>query len=247
MFLKERDTCQGCPVSCKQVFENEDEDPYRRLDPVYGGAEYEAMAAFGSCCDVQDNLAVLKANELANAYGLDAISTGMSIAFVMECFENGILTAADTGGLEYRWGDADLLVRSVEMIARREGFGDVMAEGVARMAARFGPRLGAVQHHRQGPGTAHARAAPQAGHGRRLCGRPGRRRPHDEHARHGLLPSDGGSLRRVNSAACAEPVGPVPPGRAGRGQAADHFPQRAELVSTLQDCALICQFYCLRL
>ncbi len=83
----------GLPGSCKQVFENVDEDPYRSLDPVYGGAEYEAMAAFGPCCDVDDNLAVLKANELANAYGLDAISTGVAIAFVMECFEHGILTS----------------------------------------------------------------------------------------------------------------------------------------------------------
>jgi aldehyde:ferredoxin oxidoreductase len=98
------------------------------------------MAAFGPACGVEDNLAVLKANELANAYGLDAISTGMTIAFVMECFENGLLSPEDTGGLTYRWGDADLLTRSMEMIAKRQGFGDVMAEGVARMSAKFGPK-----------------------------------------------------------------------------------------------------------
>jgi aldehyde:ferredoxin oxidoreductase len=138
MFLKERDTCQSCPITCKQVFENEDENPYRKLDPEYGGPEYEAMAALGPNCGVEDNLAVSKANELANAYGLDVISTGASIAFVMECFEKDILTASDTGGLDYRWGDAELLVRSVEMIANREGFGSVMAEGVARMSQRFG-------------------------------------------------------------------------------------------------------------
>jgi aldehyde:ferredoxin oxidoreductase len=139
MFLKERDTCQSCPINCKQVFENEDANPYRKLDPEYGGPEYEAMAAFGPNCGVTDNLAVSKANELANAYGLDAISTGASIGFVMECFERGILTTKDTSGLEYRWGDADLLVHSVEMIAKREGFGAVMADGVARMSRRFGP------------------------------------------------------------------------------------------------------------
>jgi aldehyde:ferredoxin oxidoreductase len=59
---------------------------------------------------------------------------------VMECFEGGFLTGADTGGLEFRWGDADLLVRAVQLIARREGFGDIMAEGVARMSAKFGPQ-----------------------------------------------------------------------------------------------------------
>ena len=139
MFLKERDTCQACPITCKQVFEHDDENPYRKLNPEYGGPEYEAMAAFGAACQVTDNLAVAKANELANAYGLDAISTGASISFVMECFENGILTREDTGGLAYRWGDAEAMLRSVELIGRREGFGDVIAEGVARMSARFGP------------------------------------------------------------------------------------------------------------
>lgn len=139
MFLLERDTCQACPITCKQVFEHESDNPYQKLDPTYGGPEYEAMAAFGPACGVEDNLAVAKANEIANANGLDAISTGASIAFVMECFAAGLLTTEDTGGLDYRWGDADLLVRSVEMIANREGFGDVLAEGVHRMSQRFGP------------------------------------------------------------------------------------------------------------
>jgi aldehyde:ferredoxin oxidoreductase len=139
MFLKDRDTCQACPISCKQVFENESDNPYQKLDPAYGGAEYEGMAAFGPVCGVDDNLAVLKANELCNAYGLDTISTGMAIGFAMECFEAGLLTPADTGGLEYRWGDGDLVVRTVEMIAHRHGFGDVLAEGVARMARQIGP------------------------------------------------------------------------------------------------------------
>jgi aldehyde:ferredoxin oxidoreductase len=140
MFLKQRDTCQACPINCKQVFEHDSDNPYHKLDPTYGGPEYEAMAALGSNCGVADNLAVSKANELANAYGLDAISAGASIAFVMECFSEGILTEKDTAGLMFEWGDASLLVRAVEMIARREGFGDIMAEGVSRMSQRFGPQ-----------------------------------------------------------------------------------------------------------
>ncbi len=140
MYLKERDTCQACPIACKQVFVNEDEDPRKRLNPVYGGPEYEGMAALGSSCGVTDNLAVLKANELCNMYGLDVISTGLSIAFVMDCFEHGFLTLEDTGGLDFHWGNADLLVRSVEMIAMREGFGNVIAEGVDRMSKKFGPQ-----------------------------------------------------------------------------------------------------------
>lgn len=138
MFLKERDTCQACPITCKQVFEHESDNPYERLRPEYGGPEYEAMSALGSNCGVEDNLAVCKAAELCNANGLDVISTGASIAFVMECFERGLLSAADTGGVEYRWGDSGHLLQAVESIARREGLGDVMAEGVDRMSRRFG-------------------------------------------------------------------------------------------------------------
>jgi aldehyde:ferredoxin oxidoreductase len=138
MYHKERDTCQACPIYCKQVFEHDDECTRHQLDPVLGGAEYEAMAALGPNCGMKDNLAVLKANELCNAYGLDSISTGASIAFAMECFERGILSSEDTGGLELLWGDSELLVDAVEMIAQRNGFGDVLAEGVARMSKKFG-------------------------------------------------------------------------------------------------------------
>ncbi len=140
MFLKERDTCQSCPIYCKQVFVNENADPRKSLNPIYGGPEYEGMAALGSSCGVTDNLAVLKANELCNMYGLDVISTGMSIAFVMDCFEHGYLTLEDTGGMDFHWGNADSLVRSVEMIAMREGFGNTIAEGVNRMSKKFGPQ-----------------------------------------------------------------------------------------------------------
>lgn len=139
MFLKDRDTCQACPIACKQVFEHASENPYQVLRPEYGGPEYEGMAALGAMCRVSDNVAVCKAAELCNANGLDVISTGSSVAFAMEAFERGLITEKDTGGLAYRWGDGELLVKSVEMLARREGFGAVLADGVARMSARFGP------------------------------------------------------------------------------------------------------------
>jgi aldehyde:ferredoxin oxidoreductase len=239
MFFKDRDTCQACPVTCKQVFENRDEDPDRRLDPVYGGAEYEAMAALGSCCGVSDNLAVLKANELANAYGLDAISTGVSIAFVMECFEQGLLTGADTGGLEYRWGDAALLVRSVELIGKREGFGDVMAEGVARMSARFGPATEPFNltvkgqelpmHEprlKHGMGLGYAVAPVGADHMMNI---------HDT-----AYTTAGGSLARVNSAA-KQPVAPVS-NKVFNEDKLQIFYHEVNW-RHFQDCAVICHFY----
>ncbi len=240
MFFKDRDTCQGCPVRCKQVFENEDADPYRRLDPVYGGAEYEAMAALGSCCDVSDNLAVLKANELCNAYGLDAISAGVAIAFAMECFEHGILTTADTGGVTYRWGDAELLIRSVEWIAQRQGFGDVLAEGVARMAARFGPASEPFNMTVKGqelpmhePRLKHAMGV---GYAVAPVGADHQMNMHDT-----AYAADGRSLRRVN-AALAEPMGPVP--RDALDEAKLQIFYHELNWAHLHDCALICQFYC---
>jgi aldehyde:ferredoxin oxidoreductase len=240
MFFKDRDTCQGCPVRCKQVFENQDQDPYRRLDPVYGGAEYEAMAAFGSCCCVSNNLAVLKANELANAHGLDAISAGVAIAFVMECFENGILTSADTGGLEYRWGDADLMVRSVEMIARREGFGDVMAEGVARMAARFGPESEPFNMTVKGqelpmhePRLKHAMGV---GYAVAPVGADHMMNMHDT-----AYVRDGRSLQRVNSA-LDNPIVGVPRDVLDEDKMQIFYHELNW--QHFQDCALICHFYC---
>jgi len=239
MFLKGRDTCHGCPVACKQVFQNEDEDPYRRLDPVYGGAEYEAMGAFGSSCGVEDNLAVLKANELANAYGLDAISTGMSIAFAMECFENGLLTTAETGGLEYRWGDGALLVRSVEMIAGRQGFGDFLAEGVARMAARIGPAAEPfnVTVRRQELPMHEPRLKPALGAGYAVApvGADHQMNMHDTAY---LRPA---GMRRVNSA-LAEPLPPLDRAALDENKSIVFYHELNW--SHFLDCALICQFYC---
>jgi aldehyde:ferredoxin oxidoreductase len=139
MFFNGRDTCQACPVHCKQIFAYEDGDPRHTLHPEYGGPEYEAMAAFGSNCGVTDNRLVSKANELANAYGLDAISTGATIAFVMECFENGLLTSTETGGLELRFGNGEAMLAAIELIAHRRGFGNSMAQGVNRLSAGLGP------------------------------------------------------------------------------------------------------------
>ena len=131
-----RDTCYACTVRCKRVVEVKD-GPYP-LDPRYGGPEYETLAMLGSCCGIGDLVAVAKASELCNKYGMDTISCGGTIAWAMECFENGLLTLDDTGGIELRFGNAAAMVRMVEMIAKREGFGDLLAEGSERAAARIG-------------------------------------------------------------------------------------------------------------
>jgi len=239
MFLKERDTCQACPITCKQVFEHESDNPYQKLDPDYGGPEYEAMAAFGPSCGVEDNLAVAKANELANANGLDAISTGASIAFVMECFENGILTTEDTGGLEYRWGDAELLVRSVEMIANREGFGDIMAEGVARMSQRFGPETEPFNITVKGqelpmhePRLKHALGI---GYAVAPVGADHMMNMHDT-----AFSSEGEDLKRVNTA-LERKIGPLNPKSLDEDKLQIFYHELNWM--HFQDCAINCHFY----
>jgi aldehyde:ferredoxin oxidoreductase len=137
-ILKERDTCAVCPITCKQVVEYQDSIGLYQIDPIYGGPEYETLAALGSNCGVGELLGVAKANERCAAYGLDTISTGGTLAFVMECVQRGLLTADDTSGYLPHWGDPAAILQGIEMIARREGFGDQMADGVARLATQIG-------------------------------------------------------------------------------------------------------------
>lgn len=137
-ILKERDSCMVCPIVCKQVVEHQDPEGRYNLDPVYGGPEYETLAALGSNCYVDDLPAVAKANERCAAYGLDTISTGVTIAFVMECVQRGLLTAGATGAYLPQWGDPEALLQGIDLIATRKGFGDQMANGVARLAAEIG-------------------------------------------------------------------------------------------------------------
>ncbi|MGQ0604169.1 MAG: aldehyde ferredoxin oxidoreductase family protein, partial [Anaerolineales bacterium] len=239
MFFKDRDTCQACPISCKQVFEHESDNPYQKLNPEYGGPDYEGMAALGALCRVADNLAVCKAAELCNANGLDVISTGASIAFAMEAFERGIITTQDTGGLEYRWGDGALLVKSIEMLSRREGFGAMLAEGVARMAERFGPAaddFNLTVKKQELPmheprlkkvlGVGYAVAPVGADHMMNL---------HDTD-----IASEGEGLNRVNSV-LEKKIGPQKPSELGEDKL------RAFHVEVnwmhFQDCAVNCHFY----
>ena len=135
-ILKERDTCYACTVRCKRVVEVT-EGPYK-VDPLYGGPEYETLSTLGSYCGVDDLAAVSYANQLCNAYGMDTISCGATIAWAMNCFEEGIITTEDTGGIELCYGNADAMVNMTELIGQREGFGDLLAEGSAQAAEKIG-------------------------------------------------------------------------------------------------------------
>ncbi|MBC7236548.1 MAG: aldehyde ferredoxin oxidoreductase family protein [Chloroflexi bacterium] len=131
-----RDTCYGCPVRCKWVVKVEDED--YPVDPKYGGPEYETTAAMGCLLGIDDLRVIAHANLLCNAYGLDTIGTGMSIAFAMECFEKGLLSLQDTGGIELTFGNGEAAIAMIHKIAKREGLGDLLAQGTRRAARKIG-------------------------------------------------------------------------------------------------------------
>ncbi len=135
-ILKERDTCYACVIRCKRVVEIT--DGRYRVDPRYGGPEYETLATLGSYCGVDDLEAVAYGNQLCAMYGLDTIATGATIAWAMDAYEHGLLTPEQTDGLDLRFGNADAMVQLIEKIAKREGFGDLLAEGASRAAERLG-------------------------------------------------------------------------------------------------------------
>ncbi|MBI3740694.1 MAG: aldehyde ferredoxin oxidoreductase, partial [Chloroflexi bacterium] len=136
-ILTKRETCFACAVRCKRVVEVK-ESAHGSVDPLYGGPEYETLAAFGSMQANDDLIAIAKANELCAMYGMDTISLGVTIAFAIECFERGLITTQDTDGIELKRGNARAMLQMVEAITRRKGFGNVLAEGAARAAQQIG-------------------------------------------------------------------------------------------------------------
>ena len=135
-ILVDRGSCYACPIHCKRVVKVDDAE--YKVDPAYGGPEYETIGAFGSNCGVDDLRAISQANQICNAYGLDTISTGMMVSFAIECYEAGLLTPKDTGGLDLRFGNASAMVELTRRIAEREGLGDLLAEGPRIAAAKIG-------------------------------------------------------------------------------------------------------------
>jgi aldehyde:ferredoxin oxidoreductase len=133
-LLVDRKHCYACPISCCRVSVVKS-GPYACKGE---GPEFESIGAFGAMCAIENLEAVTLAHNLCDDYGLDVISAGSTVAFAMECYEKGILTKADTGGIEVKFGDPDVVIQLIHKIARREGIGDLLAEGTKRMAARVG-------------------------------------------------------------------------------------------------------------
>jgi len=131
-----RDTCYACIIRCKRVVETEWMN--NKLVPEYGGPEYETIATFGSYCGISDLHAVTYANQLCNEYGVDTISTGATLAWVMDCYANGVFTAEELDGIKPEFGDAEAMIALLKKTLKREGVGDALADGSARAADRLG-------------------------------------------------------------------------------------------------------------
>jgi len=146
-FLTRNTACHKCMIACGRETQSATYN-----DSKVDGPEYETVGSLGSLLMIFDLEAVIHAGHLCNLYGLDVISMGVTLGLACELFERGLLTAADTGGLEIRYGDAEMVFRLIELTARREGFGAVLAEGNAALAERAGvPELSATVNRLEVP------------------------------------------------------------------------------------------------
>jgi aldehyde:ferredoxin oxidoreductase len=132
-YLKRARACYRCPIGCVR----ETYTPRFGVEKV-DGPEYETLGALGTSTLVSDLEAVIYMGHLCNQFGMDTISAGATIALACELFERGVLTPADTGGVEVRYGDSAVIIQLLELMAKREGFGDLLAEGSASLAERYG-------------------------------------------------------------------------------------------------------------
>lgn len=134
--VERRVACWHCPLGCQaRLKEGTGEYKYpagtRR-------PEYETQASFGTMCLNTNTESIAMVNHVCNSYGLDTISAGCIIAFAIECYENGLITKKDTDGIELTWGNHRAIVAMTEKMAKREGFGDILADGVKVAAEKIG-------------------------------------------------------------------------------------------------------------
>jgi aldehyde:ferredoxin oxidoreductase len=134
-ILSGRRACLQCPIACGRHIKVT-EGPYAPMDCE--GPEYETIGTLGGLCMVDDLVAIAKANQLCNRYGIDTISAGGVIAFAMEAYEKGILTQSDTDGIDLVWKNGKAMVEMIHKMGRGEGIGKIMAEGSRNMAEVLG-------------------------------------------------------------------------------------------------------------
>jgi aldehyde:ferredoxin oxidoreductase len=126
--------CSSCAMRCEHMCVVA-EGPYKN---TMTRMEYETLWALGPYCGVDRLDAIIKGMELSNYYGMDAISAGVTVGFAMDCYEKGILTQAELDGIDAKFGNADAMVQLVEKIGKREGVGELLADGAMFAAKKIG-------------------------------------------------------------------------------------------------------------
>ncbi len=144
-----RSTCFGCVVGCRKMVKS---DAPHAVSDRLGGPEFETLGMLGSNLNIIDAAAVAKANELCNNYGLDTITTGSVAGYIFESMEKGLITPDRVGGNSFSFGDPESLFKLIELIAKREGPGDLMAEGFSPMIDFFGSATEPYAVHVKGEG-----------------------------------------------------------------------------------------------
>ncbi len=144
---KKKYACQNCPLGCGGIL---DIEKGRYAGTKAHKPEYEAFGTFGTMMLIDDFDAIVEINEMCNRAGIDTISTGGVVTFAVECFEQGLIDEKTTGGLKLGWGRAEEAVKLTEMIINREGFGDVLADGVKIAAEKIGNGADAYAVHAGG-------------------------------------------------------------------------------------------------
>ena len=140
-------TCWRCPIACGGMVRMRTEK-YGVLESHQ--PEYETMAAFSSNCLNDDLESLIKVNDICNDYGIDTISAGGLVAFIINCFEEKLVTKEDTDGLKMRWGNHRAIVEMAEKIANREGIGDILAQGLEKAANHIGEKAEQYAIHVRG-------------------------------------------------------------------------------------------------
>jgi len=152
-FVKNKMCYKGCPIACGRVAKV---DKGKFKTPEHEGAEYESVSAFTAFVLNENVDAAIYSSYLCNEFGIDTISAGGIIAFAMECYENDLISKEDTEGVDLSWGNADTLPILVEKIAKREGIGNILAEGVLKAAEKIGKKAEKFAIHCKGlEGPAH--------------------------------------------------------------------------------------------
>ncbi|MDY6969277.1 MAG: aldehyde ferredoxin oxidoreductase family protein, partial [Spirochaetota bacterium] len=133
-YVKKKFSCTACPVGCGGIVEIKEGEKIKESHKP----EYESIAAFGSVILNNDMESILKANDMCNNAGIDTISAGATLGFAIECYENGLITSEDTDGIELKWGDSDAVLKMLDKMIIRDGFGDTLADGTKVAAEKIG-------------------------------------------------------------------------------------------------------------